>query len=99
MNTMQIIQGVIRDLQSVVDTDEQELYDIIPEYERYKRIKRKYQMHEISDDAVINSIQLVCKELYEFIQILYCNTDMRKERIQIESVLRTLYDKFVTEKN
>lgn len=94
MNTMQIIQGVIRDLQSVVDTDEQELYDIIPEYERYKRIKRKYQMHEISDEAVINSIKLVCKELEEFIQLLYSNTDMRKERIQIQSIISNLYNQF-----
>ena len=94
MNTMQVIQDVIRDLQLIVDTDEPELYDIIPEYERYKRIKRKYQLHEISDDAVINSIKMVCKELEEFIQLLYFSTDMLKERIQIESIISSLYNQF-----
>lgn len=92
MNTTQIIQGVIQDLQSIINTEEQELYDIIPEYNRYKRIKRKYQMHEISDTAVVDSIKRVCSELGEFIQVLYNNTDMRKERIQIESVISSLYN-------
>lgn len=94
MNSLQIIQGVIQDLQSIINIDEQELYDIIPEYERYKRIKRKFQQHEISEDAVLSSIELVCKELCEFIQMLYCNTDMRKERIQIENVITMLYYQF-----
>lgn len=94
MNTAQIIQGVIYDLQSIINTNEQELYDIIPEYERYKRIKRKYQFHEISEDAVIESICMVCKELEEFINLLYSNTDMRKERVQIENAVSSLYNKF-----
>ncbi len=49
-------------------------------YEMYVDTKRQYQMRQISEDAVIASIKDVCKEIDEFISLIYSNSDLRKER-------------------
>lgn len=70
---------------------EDELNDILPYYRKYCETKRKYQMHEITEDAVITGIERVCKEISELISTIYRNTDMAKERKQIRKMLETLY--------
>ena len=57
-----------------------ELSDILPHYEAYCDIKRKYQLGQIGKEQVIRSIQVVCKEISEFITTLYNHTDMPEER-------------------
>ena len=49
------------------DETSKELHDILPMYSMYCTIKRKYQMRELSQDAVIRSVQDVCQEIKEFI--------------------------------
>jgi len=36
------------------------LSDILPQYQNYKNIKRRYQMSEIAKEQVIKSIEEVC---------------------------------------
>ena len=57
-----------------------ELSDILPHYEAYCDTKRNYQLGQIGKDQVIRSIQIVCKEITEFINTLYSSTDMEEER-------------------
>ena len=72
--------------QQVVEV-EHELSDILPQYQKYCEIKRKYQMNEVTENAVINSIDNVCREIAEFLQTLYGSTDMQEERDAIKTML------------
>ena len=57
-----------------------EYEDILPSYNRYKHMKAKFQMKEVSKEAVQESLEFVCKEIKEFISTLYTNSDMEEER-------------------
>ena len=65
-----------------------ELDDILPSYIEYVRVKKKYQLNEVTEQAVFISMQTLCREIREFIQSLYSNTDTPKER----EMLRNLID-------
>ena len=54
--------------------------ETLPQYKKYCNIKRKYQMHEIGESAMFESMQSVCKEMTEFVSTLYSNTDTSVER-------------------
>ena len=69
---------------------EHELSDILPQYKKYCAVKRKYQLNELTVDAVINSIDGVCKEIQEFIETLYGSTDTPKERERIQQMIQNL---------
>jgi hypothetical protein len=64
--------------------------DILPQYRMYCEIKRKYQMHEMTEEAVHLAIKDVCKEINEFLHILYSNTDTQVERDCIKEMLMEL---------
>ncbi len=86
---------IIRDqLQSgippVVKDVETELDDILPCYKDYKKVKRRYQLHEVPKEAVQESLKDVCKEIDEFIHTLFNNTDMPEERKQIKQLITNL---------
>lgn len=76
------------------DVLENELNDILPYYRKYCDVKRRYQMHELPEDAVIDAIQKVCKEISDLIDTLYSGTDLGKERRQILKMLCNLYSKY-----
>lgn len=67
---------------------ESELNDILPSYKKYCDIKRKYQLKELTEEAVYKALENVCKEVNEFLQILYSNTDTEKEREILKSQIR-----------
>ena len=64
-----------------------ELNDILPEYSKYKITKVKYQSGEISKEEVQTEMKKLCKELYEFLEVLYTCPDMKEER---DCLLKTL---------
>ena len=72
------------------DNVENELNDILPQYQRYREIKRKYQLQEVTENAVINAIYNVCRELSEFIHTLYGCTDIQAERDAIVDMIAHL---------
>ena len=74
----------------LTDTVEQELDDILPQYKKYCNIKRKYQLNELSKDNIIYAMENVCKEIEEFIQVLYSNTDTNEERNLIKKMIEKL---------
>ena len=80
---------IIRDHNTVTDNVTEELSDILPHYNIYCEKKRHYQMHKIGEDIVVDALQTVCHEIYEFMQTLYSSTDMIEER----ALLIALVDK------
>ena len=69
---------------------ENELNDILPQYQNYCTVKRKYQLNEVTENAVINSIYKVCDEITEFLKTLYGSTDMQEERDAIIQMIKSL---------
>lgn len=57
-----------------------EYQDILPEYEHYCDVKRQYQLGQIDEQRMIQSFGIVCKEITEFIQTLYSNSESPAER-------------------
>lgn len=84
---MLIIEHFYKARKSDVET---ELNDILPQYQKYREIKRKYQLQEVTENAVINAIYNVCREIREFIQTLYSSTDTQAERDAIVSMIKQL---------
>ena len=78
-----------------INASEKELQDILPFYQKYRGIKRRYQLNQTTAGEVIRGMRDVCVEITEFIAALYSGTDMNKERICIRDMLKLLYDKYV----
>ena len=70
---------------------DKELRDILPTYRSYCEIKKKYQMKELPEEAVINAMTNVSKEVKEFIDTLYSGTDLEMERNIINDMIKNLY--------
>ena len=68
----------------------QELNDIFPSYKKYVECKTEYQLGKANDDLLIDTFSLLCQEVGEFLNILYCTTDKVKER----KVFRAMIEKF-----
>ena len=71
---------------------EQEVREILPQYEKYCSVKRMFQMREIGEQAVFESMAIVCVEIEEFINTLYSSTDTDTERTIIKGMLSNLID-------
>lgn len=72
------------------DSTTKELKDILPSYLQYIETKRKYQLHEISEDAVYVNMESVCQEIKEFIQALYSGTDTPREREILNRMIKEI---------
>lgn len=72
---------------------EQELNDILPAYKKFCNTKTKYQLHEVTEEAVLDDMKLLCQEISEFIHTLYSNTDFYKERALLLQTLEGLHFK------
>ena len=84
---------IVRDNLLKTDTNivEQELNDILPAYKKFCTTKTKYQRQEVTEDAVIHDMKIVCQELKEFILSLYSNSDFYKERQPLIKMLDSLH--------
>lgn len=75
---------------SDVDSVAKELNDILPCYTHYINIKRDYQLGRATDESLVYAMENVCKEIKEFIETLYFNTEFLKERLKIKSMIEKL---------
>ena len=77
---------------SKVQTNEvvREYSDILPSYTSYCNIKRKYELNEISSETVKVAVKNLCQEIKEFLKIIYSNTDMELERVELRNMLNSL---------
>jgi len=80
-------------LRGLYDEVEEELNDIAPQYKQYCEIKRDYQLGKTTKEAVISSMKCVCKEIEEFINILYSSTDTPEEREELKQLINKIYNK------
>jgi len=82
-------------LRGLYDEVEEELNDIAPQYKSYCEIKRDYQLGKTTKEAVIKAMHGVCKEIEDFIQLLYSSTDMPEERDELKQLINKIYNKNV----
>lgn len=66
---------------------EKELNDILPQFRMYVAVKRKYQLKELSKDDLIFAMKSMCRDIEEFIDTLYNNTELPEERELIKVML------------
>ena len=71
---------------------EAEINDILPAYKKYVAIKTKYHHGETTKDSVISAIELVCREIYDLIKMLYSCSDMPLERLKIQNMIEAAKD-------
>ena len=76
------------------DVVTKELSDILPAYNVYKTVKRNYQLNGIDKSKVIRQMEFVCKELKDFVGILYSSSDLLEERELILKTIKELGNKF-----
>lgn len=72
------------------DSTTAELNDILPSYIQYIEAKKSYQMHKTTSKDVCINMQKLCKEIKDFIQTLYSNTDMPEERKLIKQMIKEI---------
>lgn len=72
------------------DKTTKELSDILPSYLQYIDIKRKYQLHEVSDEALYLNMKELCREIQEFIKALYSGSDTQKERDMLRQLIKDM---------
>lgn len=72
------------------DSTTKELSDILPSYLQYIDTKRRYQLHEITDELLYINMKELCREIKEFIQALYSGTDTPKERELIKQMIKEI---------
>lgn len=77
-----------------LDGIQRELDDILPAYTRYCDVKRKYQLHEITDVKVIDELQRVCDEIEDLFIAMYSGTDMCEERKILTKLVEKLNKKY-----
>ena len=70
-----------------MDKVTKELNDILPAYNVYRTVKRNYQVNGVDKSKVLRQMEFVCRELKEFICMLYSNSDLSEER---EMILKTV---------
>ena len=70
-----------------------EFQDILPEFLHYINVKTKFQRHEITEEAIISSLSILCKEIEQFLQMLYSSTDCYKERKLIYNMIENISNK------
>lgn len=67
-----------------------EYEDILPSYKLYVDAKKRYQLGDMNENKVLEYLDCLCKEISEFLDILYSDTDMWKERKIINKTLTDL---------
>ena len=79
---------------SELDAIQSELEDILPSYIKYKQSKIDFERNKIAQDVPITYMKRVCKEIKEFIEILYSGTNTMEERNIIRNMIDDLKEVF-----
>ena len=69
---------------------EKELNDILPQFRMYVAVKRKYQLGELKDEDLIFAMKSMCRDIAEFIDTLYNNTELEEEREIMHNMVSNL---------
>lgn len=71
-----------------------ELDDVLPLFKMYVAVKTKYQLGELPQASLSLAMHDLCKEVREFIETLYKNTELKEERETIKDMLTKLSEAF-----
>ena len=71
-----------------------ELSDIFPQYSKYIEIKKQYQLKKVSADEVSVEIKELCKQIYEFLILLYVDSDMPQERKSLQNLAEKINNEY-----
>ena len=69
---------------------EKELNDILPQFKMYVAVKKKYQLGELHREDLEFAIRSMCRDIEEFIETLYNNTELDSERATIHDMIERL---------
>ena len=64
-----------------------ETKEILPAYFLYTDYKKKYQLKEVTEEKMLDSLKALTNELLDLINIIYRNTDTIEERNLIKQLL------------
>ena len=67
-----------------------ELDDILPQFKMYAAVKEKYQLGELHKEDLEFAIHSLCRDIEEFLEVLYHNTELPEERTSIHDMLDRL---------
>jgi hypothetical protein len=73
---------------------EKELEDILPQFRMYVAVKKGYQLKELTADDLRFAMRSMCRDIEEFIETLYNNTELQEERDTIHNMLQSLLEAF-----
>lgn len=73
---------------------EKELEDILPQFRMYVAVKKGYQLKELTADDLKFAMRSMCRDIEEFIETLYNNTELQEERDTIHDMLERLLQAF-----
>lgn len=71
---------------------EKELEDILPQFRMYVAVKKGYQLKELTEDDLKFAMRSMCRDIEEFIETLYNNTELEDERTTIHNMLSSLLE-------
>lgn len=69
---------------------EKELNDVLPQFRMYVAVKKKYQLGELPKEDLEFAIRSMCRDIEEFIETLYHNTELDAERFVIKAMIDNL---------
>ena len=67
-----------------------ELGDILPQFKMYVAVKEKYQLGELHKEDLEFAMRSMCRDIEEFIETLYNNTELPSERETIAKMITHL---------
>ena len=71
---------------------EKELEDILPQFKMYVAVKKGYQLKELTAEDLKFAMRSMCRDIEEFLETLYNNTELEEERTTIHSMLTNLLE-------
>ena len=95
--SLYIVRDMYKPRRSQLLEDEKvakELSDIFPQYTKYIQIKKQYQLKEVSADKVSLEINELCRQISEFLILLYVDSDMPQERKSLQDLVEKINNEY-----
>jgi len=71
---------------------QKELEDVLPQFRMYVAVKAKYQLGELHEEDLKFAMRSMCRDIEEFLETLYNNTELQGERDIIHKMLSDLLE-------
>lgn len=68
------------------------MFRVLPQFKMYVAVKKGYQLKELTAEDLKFAMRSMCRDIEEFLETLYNNTELEEERTTIHSMLENLLD-------